>query len=224
MAKRIQFEFERQRVPLGSVLLAAIFTLAVFILLPALETVRGQEGEELEIRTVETLTLEAPPPPVTPPSPPPKEPEQRETPKPELRQSAEQIPLNAVLDLDFGLGSEGGDFSLDFDIASAAGAALAKTVFDLDEIDRDPVAIVKNPPIYPIRAKMRRIEGDVVLQFVVDEKGAVRELSVVESSPPGVFDSAALRTVARWRFKPGIKDERPVAVRVQQKLKFRLER
>lgn len=224
MMKRAQFGFERRRIPLGSLLLAAIFTLLVFILLPALETVRGHEGEELEIRTVETLALEAPPPPVTPPVTPPKEREEREAPRPELRQSAEQIPLNAVLDLDFGLAREGGDFALDFDIAAAGAEAIDKNIFDLDEIDRDPVAIVKNPPIYPIRAKMRRIEGDVVLQFVVDEQGAVRELSVAESTPPGVFDSAALRTVARWRFKPGIKDERPVAVRVQQKLKFRLER
>lgn len=224
MGERLQFRPERKRLPFGAALLAAVLTVAIFFLLPSLETLRENKGERLELRSVDTLALAPPPPTVEPPRPPPQKRERRETPKPELRRQARPIPLNAMLDIDFGLDAAGGDFGLDFDITAGAGGAIGKSVFSLDEIDQNPISIVKNPPIYPIRAKMRRIEGKVVLQFVVDENGAVRGLSVVESTPRGIFESAARRAVERWRFKPGIKDGRTVAVRVQQKLKFRLDR
>ncbi len=84
--------------------------------------------------------------------------------------------------------------------------------------------VVQNPPLYPSSALRRHIEGYVILEFTVTRAGSVEAPRVVESRPPGVFDRAALAAVRRWRFKPKLENGRPVAVRVRQKLEFRLGR
>ena len=84
--------------------------------------------------------------------------------------------------------------------------------------------LVRTPPLYPPQAKRRGIEGEVVVEFTVTARGEVKEPRIIESRPPGVFDRAVLATVKRWRFKPKMKDGKPVAVRARQRLVFRLRR
>ncbi len=208
---------------MAAISLAAMFTLATFILLPSLETMRHSRDERLELRRVDTVALEPPPPPVVEPPPPPEQEVRREMPKPELEQRPREIPLSSILDLGFGGGALGGDFALDFAVADFEGEALDFSIFEWGEIDQNPTLRIESVPPYPVRARARRITGAVVLEFVVDSDGSVRDISVVESEPEGVFEQTVLSTVRRWRFNPGIKDGRPVAVRVQQKFKFELD-
>lgn len=70
--------------------------------------------------------------------------------------------------------------------------------------------IVKVAPIYPERAFKEGIEGDVLLEFVVTETGAVRDAVVVEAKPSGVFEQAALNAVGKFKYKPRIVDGKPV--------------
>ena len=58
------------------------------------------------------------------------------------------------------------------------------------------------PPIYPGRALNDGIEGHVVVSYNVSRDGGVFGPMVVESNPPGVFDRAALRAVARREYVP----------------------
>ena len=76
---------------------------------------------------------------------------------------------------------------------------------------------------YPAMLRQRGIEGHVVLQFVVDDRGRVdsESISVVESTNGG-FESAAIEVVRRARFQPGRNDGRPVPVQVQQTIQFTL--
>jgi hypothetical protein len=60
----MDFKPEKRGIPIGATLLAAIFTLATFILLPSLEVLRERSGGQLELRSVDTLALEPPPPPI----------------------------------------------------------------------------------------------------------------------------------------------------------------
>ncbi len=83
-------------------------------------------------------------------------------------------------------------------------------------------ALVRIPPLYPPEARSRRIEGRVVVEFTVTERGEVDGPVIVESHPPGVFDQAVLNSVRRWRFKPKEQDGKPVAVRARQPLEFKL--
>ncbi len=85
---------------------------------------------------------------------------------------------------------------------------------------REVVAVSTPRPTYPVRAQRLGLSGKVVVEFTVDESGAVRDPRIVEADPPGVFDRAVLRGVRRWSFKPRQEDGRPVAVRIRQTVVF----
>jgi periplasmic protein TonB len=57
-------------------------------------------------------------------------------------------------------------------------------------------------PVYPSEARAEGVEGHVVVRYDVDDQGRVLNARVVESSPGGVFDEAAVRAVSSWRFRP----------------------
>jgi protein TonB len=90
--------------------------------------------------------------------------------------------------------------------------------------DRDVVPLVRINPDYPQRALSRGLEGWVQVQFTISETGAVIDPIVVDSSPKGIFDDAAIKAVSRWRYNPKI--EGAVAVQrvgVQTIIRFNLE-
>ena len=59
-------------------------------------------------------------------------------------------------------------------------------------------------PEYPSEAENQRIEGWVELNFVVDEQGNLRDLSIVNEQPANVFSQAAMAAVTQWRFEPAV--------------------
>ena len=59
-------------------------------------------------------------------------------------------------------------------------------------------------PDYPQAALEQRISGSVTIGFTLDTAGRPRDVRVIESSPPKVFDRAALNAVSRWRYEPVI--------------------
>jgi protein TonB len=149
---------------------------------------------------------------------------QRSSPPKKSRQSAPSPgPLLAA-----GLGG------LDFGLGSAADAALADAtaalvgdvgaaVMNEDNVEVVPRPTERTPPTFPARARSLNQTGRVTLSFVVDVDGSVQDVYVVEATPPGVFDAAAVEAVESWRFEPGRHEGAPVAVRVRQTLVFELE-
>lgn len=79
-------------------------------------------------------------------------------------------------------------------------------------------------PVYPARATSRHIEGWVKIEFTVTPSGTVSGPSVVSASPSGIFDSAALDAIMRWRFKPKMVNGQAVAQRAVQTIKFTLSK
>lgn len=59
---------------------------------------------------------------------------------------------------------------------------------------------VKFLPQYPPEAVASKLEGFVTLSYQVNKDGSVRNVKVLESQPPQVFDKAARRAVSRWIF------------------------
>ncbi|MEM7207423.1 MAG: energy transducer TonB [Pseudomonadota bacterium] len=57
-------------------------------------------------------------------------------------------------------------------------------------------------PTYPQSAQEAKLEGWVELVFVVDETGQLRDLTVTDEQPRGLFADAALNAVRQWRFQP----------------------
>jgi protein TonB len=80
-----------------------------------------------------------------------------------------------------------------------------------------PVHIV--PPRYPTSTKSRP-SGYVVVDFTVTSSGHTTRATVFKSSPPEVFDDAALDAVRQWSFKPYRIDGKPADVRVRQRIRF----
>lgn len=90
--------------------------------------------------------------------------------------------------------------------------------------DTDVIPLVRIAPEYPPRALRRGIEGWVQVQFTITPTGAVTDAKVVAAEPPNLFDEAALRSIARWRYNPKIEDGVAVErVGVQTVIRFVLE-
>ena len=96
--------------------------------------------------------------------------------------------------------------------------------FELGDVDTLPMATGRIPPPYPYLARRRGVEGFVDIRFLVDLEGNVRHLEVLRAEPTGVFEETVLRTVRRWRFKPGRKDGAPVETWVETSVRFSLDR
>ena len=64
-------------------------------------------------------------------------------------------------------------------------------------------------PEYPQKALTQRISGSVTVEYVVDTSGEPRDVRVVEATPPGVFDKAAISAVKRWHYRAGGRQWRP---------------
>jgi periplasmic protein TonB len=77
-------------------------------------------------------------------------------------------------------------------------------------------------PEYPQTALNNRISGAVTLTYTVDTSGAPRDVRVVEASPPGVFDNAAVSAVKRWRYAPMVVSGAAVEVPVRTRVLFEL--
>lgn len=65
---------------------------------------------------------------------------------------------------------------------------------------------------YPRAAQRRGITGETVLELEISEAGRVTKATVISSTPRGVFDSAAKKGAPYARFRPAMKDGKPVAV------------
>jgi TonB family protein len=57
---------------------------------------------------------------------------------------------------------------------------------------------------------------------MVTAEGKVTGVKVLDSSPTGVFDTAAVRAMARVRYKPMLRGGKPVAVTTKLRIAFRV--
>ena len=62
--------------------------------------------------------------------------------------------------------------------------------------------LVNIPPVYPRKAKIRRIQGYVKVGFIIDKKGHVKEPFIIEAKPKHIFNKAVLKAIKKWKFRP----------------------
>lgn len=65
-------------------------------------------------------------------------------------------------------------------------------------------------PAYPAQAAAQDQGGRILLKVKVDELGRAADIEVEASEPAGVFDAAAVAAVQDWRFRPAIRDGKPI--------------
>lgn len=84
-----------------------------------------------------------------------------------------------------------------------------------------PQLVFKVEPEYTEEARKAKYQGTVTLYVVVDADGVVRTIRVAHSLGLGL-DEKAVEAVKQWKFIPGKKDGRPVAVTASIEVTFRL--
>ncbi|MCC6416305.1 MAG: TonB family protein, partial [Opitutaceae bacterium] len=75
-------------------------------------------------------------------------------------------------------------------------------------------------PEYPADAELVALSGEVVVEFVVGEKGEVRDAQVVQTSH-SVFNDAAIKAIKQWAFIPARAQGQPKATRMQVPFVFK---
>jgi protein TonB len=78
------------------------------------------------------------------------------------------------------------------------------------------------PPEFPSKALSQRVSGSVTIEYIVDTNGDPRDVRVVEATPPGVFDHAAITAVKHWHYEPVVANGAPVEVPVRTAIRFEL--
>lgn len=179
------------------VALGAVATFALFLLMQALiksdkspfdDAVEGKIVDFVRLQEeneIETKTRKPKPPP--PPDEPPPE-----------------MPQQSFDNADVSIGVDMGavDTNVDLNVGGVGGFSS----------DGEYLPIVKVAPVYPRRAQTRGIEGYVLLEFVVTKTGAVRDPVVIEASPPGIFDRAAIQAALKFKYKPKVVNGEPIDV------------
>ena len=91
-----------------------------------------------------------------------------------------------------------------------------------DSVDQPHKAVQRIAPSYPARARADGLTGKVTLSLLIDAVGNVKRVKVLSSTPPGVFDEAAIRAVEQWRFQPASYRGQQVRVWARQSVQFKL--
>jgi protein TonB len=136
------------------------------------------------------------------------------------------LPVVALIVLSFAVGLKAAEASKSQPAVPTKEPELPRLVVDpvysLKEVDQPPVATSQPPVVYPRTLRTQRLEGSVDVGFVVSAKGTVQDPHAVSSTNEG-FEQAAIDAVKKWKFKPAMKDGKPVNTKVLVTVTFSLK-
>lgn len=177
------------------------------------------------------------PPPKKPPPPPPPPPEQTTPPPPpppapKISVPKIDIPLNLTNKVFLGDAKVVVAPKVEAAVVKAAPAPKpvvkprpkpVKPAPDTSGANDEVVAVHTTKPKYPRAAQRRGLEGVVTISFTITKTGGVRNPGVIKATPKNVFNKAALKAIAKWKFKPKLVGGKPVERQATQEIKFRLK-
>jgi periplasmic protein TonB len=207
----------RKNMTVSGTLVGMTVSALLFLAIPLTQIFTEYKKVPEEIESLDMATP-PPPPPVEEPPPPP-EPE-KEEPPPELNAEPPPLSLDQLdLALNPGTGSSmAGDFVLPtFDVNQKNLGGLE--IFELGDVDSAPTPRTKVEFKYPSAAKRKGIKGIVKLEYIVNEKGIVESITVLDS-PDSILSDATSDVIRRARFDPALKDGRPVKVRMRATIPY----
>lgn len=79
------------------------------------------------------------------------------------------------------------------------------------DVNREQVPLYRFSPQYPRSALVRRTEGNVIIEFTVDEQGFVKNPKAIDGENMKLFSKSALKAVADYRFAPRFENGEPVS-------------
>jgi protein TonB len=103
----------------------------------------------------------------------------------------------------------------------AAGQALERAAGEV--LPESALTRKAHQPVrYPVRARDRRIEGWVEVEYTVARDGTTRDITVLHASPEGVFEDATLDAIGAWLYEPRIVAGQSVDQRVRLRVVYQL--
>lgn len=78
-----------------------------------------------------------------------------------------------------------------------------KQIYEIHELDSQPMAIYKPDPYYPFRARRNGIEGKFKVRFKVNSHGLVEKVQIFGSENKNVFEKSITKALMSWKFSPG---------------------
>ena len=102
-----------------------------------------------------------------------------------------------------------------------SGGGFGGGVFRVGGGVSQPSVIFKVDPEYSEEARKAKYSGTVLLQLVVDVDGKAKNIKVMKGVGLGL-DEKAIEAVQKWKFSPGKKDGKAVAVYATVEVNFRL--
>jgi protein TonB len=190
----------------------------LFLAIPLTQIFTEYKKAPEEIEALDMATPPPPPPPDEPPPPP--EPEEEEPP-PELDAPPPPISLDQLdMALNPGTGTAGNaDFALPtFNVNQSDLGGL--DIFELGDVDSAPTPRTKIEFSYPSAAKRKGIRGVVKIEYIVNGKGQVENITIIES-PSKILSDATSDAISRARFEPATKDGNPVKVRMRAAIPYK---
>ncbi|HUR40725.1 MAG TPA: energy transducer TonB [Verrucomicrobiae bacterium] len=198
-------------------LYAALFTFGIFWTMHLLiEGGKYLAGENENLATVdfvrlkkeadlETRERKKPPKPEPPKQPPPPK-MKIDTPPPDAPPTPFQMPkLNLPTNI------SGGPF---------LGAYVGGDLSGYSEL----IPLMRINPQYPRQALRDGISGWVDFEVIVNADGTVKSARPVKAQPRGVFETAAMQAILKWKFKPKVVDGKGVEQKAIQRIDFNLEK
>jgi periplasmic protein TonB len=85
-----------------------------------------------------------------------------------------------------------------------------------------PIYRINPPPSYPIIARKRGYQGNVVLEVLINKQGKVIDLRVFSSSGYSILDKTAIASVKKWLFEPGMRGNDKIEMWVRVPIQFKL--
>jgi len=203
-----------------------LFAVVLFLCLP-LPTLMSKKESKDQLELTKVATLDTPPPEeMKAPEPPQQQQKPDEIAAPEISTAQAQPISLDQLTADVAVG--GGGFLAGMLAPSSTSVESMKDtvkemVFSMEDLDQKPVAVAQIQPTHPRDLLKAKVEGQVVVLFVVDEEGRVEDPRVENSSRPE-FEKPALDAVRKWKFKPGTKEGAPVKTYIRQPIRFSIAR
>ncbi|HET9834647.1 MAG TPA: energy transducer TonB [Vicinamibacterales bacterium] len=84
-----------------------------------------------------------------------------------------------------------------------------------------PRRVANVTPVYPAAARVAHVEGFVIIEATIDERGNVARAQVVKSRP--LLDEAALAAVRQWKFTPTMLNGVAVPIVMTVTVNFKLD-
>ncbi|MDB6128571.1 MAG: polymerase, sigma-24 subunit, subfamily [Verrucomicrobia bacterium] len=103
----------------------------------------------------------------------------------------------------------------------SAQAAAAAATFEPAKLDLMPRVTTQVRPVYPSELSAAGVDGEVVVDFIVDSQGAVRNAYAAKSSQRE-FEASAIASVSQWKFEPGQKGGRMVNTHMQVPIVYKV--